>query len=94
MKKTDASFLFSDDAFQSRLKKKKKRKRERERDAKSSALHWLEKDRSLFSSLFSLSSFDFCTLFFALFFAFVPFVSRIVVGKRERESTFVWVVSI
>ena len=81
MKKTDASFLFSDDAFQSRLKKKKKRKRERERDAKSSALHWLEKDRSL-SSLSLL-------LIFAPSFlpCFLPscLLSLALLWGRERE---------
>ena len=72
--------------------KEKERERERERDAKSSALsNWLEKDRSLsLLSLLSLSS-----LFFALFFFFRCLLSLASWGReREKESTFVWVVSI
>jgi len=77
-----------------RREREREKKRERERDAKSSALHWLEKDRSL--SLLSLSSFDFCTLFFALFFFLRALCLSHCCGEereREKESTFVWVVS-
>ncbi len=90
VKKTDASFLFSDDAFQSRLKKKKKRKRERERCKISSALHWLEKDRSLSLLLIFAPSFLPC---FLLLRAFCLSHCCGEEREREKESTFVWVVS-
>ena len=80
MKKTDA---FQSSPLRKKKKRKRKRERERERDAKSSALHWLEKDRSL-SSLSLLLIF--APSFLPCFSFFVPCVSRIVVGKREREK--------
>ena len=79
-KKNRALFLFSDAFRSSLLRKKKEKKRKREREMQNLPLHLLEKDRSL-----SLSFFDFCALFFALFFLFLCLLSLFyVVGKRER----------
>jgi len=78
VKKTDA---FQSSPLRKKKKRKRKRERERERDAKSSALHWLEKDRSL-SSLSLL-------LIFAPSFlpCFLPscLLSLALLWGRERE---------